>query len=226
MTAQLTGPNIGGTFSLLLGPDGRILTDGAPPTEAVIATDFNYLDTIISQYANSPILGALIDNFSIYVNPAADIQRFYDLVWNVDTAIGYGLDVWGRIVGVNRVLTVARNKFFGFAQGSPDSRTFDHGPFYSGTGLTSNYALSDDAYRSLILAKALANICDGSTSSINQVLINLFPGRGNCYVVDNLNMSMTYRFDFPLSAVELAVVAQSGVLPKPSGVAATINTAV
>ena len=54
-------------------------------------------------------------------------------------------------------------------------------------------------------------------------MMNLFPHRGNCYVVDGLNMTMQYFFAFPLSPVELAIVSQSGVLPKPVGVSATVD---
>jgi hypothetical protein len=35
-------------------------------------------------------------------------------------------------------------------------------------------------------------------------------------------MSMIYHFDFLLSPVELAIVEQSGALPRPSGVSATV----
>ena len=35
-------------------------------------------------------------------------------------------------------------------------------------------------------------------------------------------MVMTYTFDFPLSPVEIAIVSQSGVLPRSTGVSATI----
>jgi hypothetical protein len=88
---------------------------------------------------------------------------------------------------------------------------FNQSPFYSGAPLTTNFALSDDAFRVLIFAKALSNITDGSIKAINQLLINLFPGRGNAYVVDNLDMTMVYTFEFSLSTVEAAIMAQSGV---------------
>jgi Protein of unknown function (DUF2612) len=35
-------------------------------------------------------------------------------------------------------------------------------------------------------------------------------------------MTMTYTFAFQLSPVELAIVTQSGVLPKPTGVLASV----
>lgn len=185
--------------------------------------------TILSQYANSPTLVQLITNMNGYIDPRADIDSFYNNVWNIDTAVGYGLDVWGRIVGVGRVLQISTVEYFGIkgpagASGLP----FNQAPFYNGEALTENYALSDDAYRTLILAKALANICFASVPAINQILINLFgafgplPVAGNCYVTDGQNMTMTYTFGDNLDPVQTAIVYQSGVLPKPSGVNATV----
>lgn len=185
--------------------------------------------TILSQYANSAVITRLLDGMNEAIDPAADIDAWYDLVWNVDTAQGIGLDIWGRIVGVNRVLQLANADYFGFtgptgASGLP----FNQAIFYHGEVLTSNYALTDSAYRVLILAKALANISDASIPAINQILINLFgpngliPIPGNSYCTDGLDMTMTYTFTGPLDPVSKAIVYQSGVLPRPAGVSATI----
>lgn len=187
--------------------------------------------TILSQYSNSPTIRQLIQNMNSYIDPFANIQAFFDLVWNVNTAVGYGLDVWGRIVGVGRVLQLASTNFFGMenpggtqASGDP----FNQSPFYHGSALTSNYSLLDGPFRALILAKALANISNGTIQSINQILINLFglsgplPLPGNSYVTDGENMTMTYTFSTMLDPVSEAIVFQSGVLPKPCGVAASV----
>jgi len=252
---------------------------------------FNYWQTIISQYANSPILTQLIANIDSYLDQTQNLDSFYDLIWNVDTAQGYGLDVWGRIVGVNRTLEVPVGNWWGFAEALPGSNDFNYadivtinpsfgflealpssaplgfgvfgidqsfalpsgesgGAFYSGETLNSNYNLSDQSYRMLIFAKAAANITNGSIPAINQILLNLFPHRGNCYVTEGNplpswfgfeesgnafafnqgtfydgeslpTMTMTYTFEFQLSDVELAIVQTSGVLPKPTGVKAT-----
>jgi hypothetical protein len=185
---------------------------------------FDYWTTILSQYANSPILTQLITNFFQYIDPTANLDSFYDLIWNVDSAQGYGLDIWGRIVGVIRQVNVPGTlTYFGFNEAGAGAFTgFNQAPFYSGVPATNVFNLSDAAFRTLIFAKALANISDGSTKSINQLLINLFPGRGNAYVVDGNNMTMQYFFKFELSPVELVIVEQSGVLPKPVGVSATV----
>lgn len=185
---------------------------------------YDWFATVISQYANSPILLKLIENFATYVDPTRAVDEFFRLIWNVDTAQGYGLDVWGRIVGVSRVLfiPITGGEFLGFDEAS-DAFPFDEAPFYSAGGsLTANFTLSDEAYRRLIFAKALANISDGSIPSINQILINLFSQYGNCYVVDNGDMTLTYTFGSELSPVDFAIVTQSGVLPRPAGVAASI----
>lgn len=186
------------------------------------AVPFDIFQTVISQYANSPIILQLIQNMQDYYDPNANFDAFYELIWNVDTAEGYGLDVWGRIVGVSRILQIpVATPYFGFTE-QTEAQPFGQAPFYNGDTVTQSYSLSDEAYRRLILAKALANITAGSIPAINQILINLFPGYGNCYVTDGLDMTMTYTFGATLSAVDYAIVTQSGVLPRPSGVAATV----
>lgn len=197
----------------------------------------NYLDTVASQYANSPILLALIKDFNDWIDPSANIDAFFEMVWDVDTATGYGLDVWGRIVGVSRQLVVTQTTYtpaailtyFGF-NGS-GAQPFNQSPFfgYSGptppatsTTTTLPYALSDDAYRILILTKALANISASSAPAINAQLTNLFPGRGPCFALDGGSMSMAYVFEFLLTPVEMAIVANSGAIGRPAGVRAVL----
>ena len=177
----------------------------------------NLEQTIISQYANSPVLMQLIQNMNEYLDPQANIQAFYDNIWNVQTAIGYGLDVWGKIVGVSRQLSIPQSDFFGFSQG--DLEPFGQAPLYPGP-VTGTYLLSDTAYRLLILVKALSNISNASVPSYNQLLQNLFAGRGRCYVVDLGNMQMQYTFEFYLFPYEQAILTQSGAFPRPSGVKA------
>lgn len=180
--------------------------------------------TVISQYQNSPILMQLIDNMVEYFDPTIRLNNFFNLVWNIDSAQGWGLDVWGRILGVGRVLHVPiPADYLGWNEAT-DAFTFGEGIFYgSDVALTENYYLSDSVYRRVLLAKAFANICDGSIPAINQILIDLFPDYGNCYVKDNLDMTITYRFTDDLTAPDSTLAQQSGVLPKPAGVAADFD---
>jgi hypothetical protein len=177
------------------------------------------LQTILSQYANSPVLLALLTRLNSALDQGANIDAFYKSIWDLRTATGYGLDVWGRIVGVSRILHLPDPNvmYFGWVS-DPTERSFGYGTWAGRRSQTSNYALTDDAFRRLIFAKAALNITDGSIPAINRALMTLFPNHGNCYVRDGGGMTMTYVFGAPLSQLELAIVSQSGVLPKPVGV--------
>lgn len=182
----------------------------------------NFQQTILSQYGNSPILLQLMDNYNQYIDPQADLDSFYDYVWNVETAQGFGLDIWGRIVGVSRDLVVENSDFnFGFDDGVNDYAPFGQAPFYAGP-TTGSYKLSDAAYRVLILVKALSNISRTTIRSLNQLLQNMFAGRGRCYVNDLGNMQMRFTFEFALQPYEVAILTQSGALPHPTGVGAFV----
>lgn len=206
----------------------------------------NVTDTLLSQYANSPTITSLIDCMNQWIDPSIDIDNFYTNIWNINTAVGYGLDVWGAIVGVTRNLQVAYSgEVFGFQTGTIPAPylPFNFGVFRSQNAASSTFALNDTAFRTLILIKAFANIARCDIPTLNTLLRMLFvnlgtsgyfvpgyidpdyyavPDRTRAYVIDNGNMSMTYVFDFPLDPVEIAIVESSGVLPHPTGVAVTV----
>lgn len=180
--------------------------------------------TLLSQYANSPAITALINDFNAWLDPGADIDHFYDVVWNVQTAVGFGLDIWGRIVDIPRQITITPLPLYlGFEEALPGSYPFDQEPFYSGVPTSSVYLLSDDAYRVLIMTKALANISSFSAPSVNALLRYLFAGRGSCYVLELSPMQIEYVFNFPLASWEAAVLLQPSLMPRPAGVGVTIT---
>jgi len=176
----------------------------------------NYIDTVLSQFGNSPNILALLESWNDSLDPGVDIDDFYAKVWDIDTAQGYGLDVWGRIVGVSRVLTVP-GSITTISWYEADNVGWGQAPWYSGP-VTSNYSLSDDTFRALILVKALANISNSSIQAYNTMLMQLFPSRGNAYVVDNKDMSANVVFEFALSDYEKAIIEQSGAFAPPTGV--------
>lgn len=158
--------------------------------------------TIISQYGNSATITQLIQNMNTYIDPRADFDKFYDYVWNVETAEGFGLDIWGRIVGVERIINIQEDT------PNPGYYTFTSGA----------YVMPDNEYRVLILIKALANITDCSARSINQLLSNLFASRGRCYVLDLGGMSLRYTFEFYLKPFEYVIIMSLDLAPRPAGV--------
>lgn len=183
--------------------------------------------TVISQYANSPRLLALIQSFSDAIDANGLSDAFYNNMWNIDTAIGYGLDVWGAIVGVRRTLYIPGGQtgnLFGWGNDAVPSNYFgwDQAPWNSNNNVTPNYTLTDTDYRRLILVKALSNISDRSIQSMNSALMIMFAGQGNVYVQDTGNMTGNYLFKFQPSVLDLAILQQSGAFANPSGVLMTV----
>jgi hypothetical protein len=213
-----------------------VLSLGVP----AVGTTFDFEATVISQYANSPTILQLCDNLNEYVDQSTNFANFYNYVWNVDTAVGFGLDIWGVIVGVSRLLNVPTGvPYVGFYMPSESQPDQDWTPagssqppyndppvggaMYTGYNATTAYLLPDDAYRQLILAKAFANICTTTAPAINQILQNLY-GPGTAFVLNTGPMAISYNLTFTPTAIQLAILEQSGVIPTPPGVSVTINT--
>jgi hypothetical protein len=167
-------------------PTGQILTWASPKLRL-------WQQTVISQYANSPTLLGIIQKFNDAIDPTVDLDNFYSWIWDVDTAQGFGLDIWGRIVGVSRTI-----------QTNPPT------------------VLLDADFRSLILLKALSNISVATSPSINKLLQNWIGSEGRAYVNDLGNMEIRYSFEFFLTPVQIVIITESGIFLRPAGVGAWV----
>ena len=203
-----------GVFKIGISPIGTI-------------TPWDPFVTVLSQYGSSPILLALITAYNAAIDQTANFDALFDDAWLIDSAQGEGLDSLGRIVGVQRTLQLpGESEYLGFQEAGTSWTGFGQGIFYSGGSITTNYDLNDNDFRRLILAKAATNIWDGSIPGWNKILLNLFQGRGTCYVRNNRNMSVTLVFQFVISIQELAIITTAGALPQPCGVAIEIQQVV
>lgn len=215
-------------------PAGKIVSHGTAVGFGVsfLVPPFDVDATVISQYANSPRLVQLVEDFGEWFDPSENMQSFYLDLWNIDTAEGFGLDTWGIILGVSRVIPIpGTSGVLGFdtSDTPPDWENFGNindptagGPFDSGQISTGSFKLGDAAYRTLLLTKALANICATTAPALNALISNLFPGRGRCYTIDGGAMTMTYVFEFQITNIEFSILAFSGVLAHPAGVQVNI----
>ncbi|CAI3953260.1 unnamed protein product [Commensalibacter communis] len=237
----------------------------------------DYKKTIIAQYSNSPTLLSLLDAIDKKIKACPFFDDFYRIVWNIKTAQGFGLDIWGRIVGVSRTVRTFVGVYWGFNEESLliarpyyDITGYDQslynpllpldkqseqyqtafGMFRDFQGLNSDgidlieeYTFDDTDFRKLVLAKAYANISDFSVSNLNYLLMALLSEkkcRQKCeqernqycvatsckdyiytrsiYVKDNLDMSLTIYLDWLPIKREVALIYNTGLLSRPSGV--------
>ena len=145
-------------------------------------------DAIQSQYAASPHLTGLVAGFQRRLDASADLDLIFDnLVW-LPTASGVSLDVWGRIVGIQRGLMTEEGQI----------------------------VWDDSAYRFLILYKALANISASDAETLNSLLDRLFDG--TVYVLDHQNMTIRVVFEFYADAIQTAILQNYGLLARGGGV--------
>lgn len=147
---------------------------------------------IQSQYSNSPTIKSILNDFSGAINTEESTKIFFDNIFNVETAQGIGLDIWGRIVGIDREIsinaTLANTALFGFKES--DLNPFNNGIFYSEDSDTvtgGNVVLTkldDTKYRELIMFKALANISPSDMESLKSLTYKIY--KTNDVIVSNM----------------------------------------
>lgn len=185
-------------------------------------------DTILTQYSASTKLISIIETFNQAVSLDDFTDEFISKVWYLTTCETFGLDMWGKIVGVSRYITAPiESGSFGFSEADdsdPDYPTpFNDAPFFGGVQETTNVRLEDDAYRTLIFCKAFTNISIATIPDINKFLRILFYKRGRAYCVNYRDMTMGMTFEFELAPYEVSILTNYDVTPIPSGVLLNIN---
>lgn len=179
--------------------------------------------TVISQYEHSWALRMLLQGEEYAINPAWEIADFWAKVFHPRTCIGWGLDIWARIVGCNRTLQLRGidEEFFGFLYSG--LHPFNQAPFYDPTATTA-YTLSDVNLRKLIFMKAAINITDGTLASLNRIMQEFFADRGQCMVLHVGTMKIRFLFYFELTKEERAMLLRDDVPPVPAGVGYDLMT--
>jgi hypothetical protein len=134
-------------------------------------------------------------NSFMTVNVGNFWDNYCNKIFNIEEADTYGLELWGKILGVSR-------------------------PSYQSNGET--IVFNDDMYRKLLLGRMIKLNSNGSTKSINDYLQFVFNGK-LVFAVDNYNMSMKVLLYYAASDEDLAVINSDGFLPLPVGVKVTYS---
>ena len=167
-----------------------------------MTTIFNYNPSIdfekhiFWQYNNAINLKKLIDlKQKWYKENQVDFwQNWISNVIDIKNANDYGLSLWGALLQIPRSYIV------------------------NGTSMT----LTTKQYSKLLLARLKTIKMHGTIPEINELLKFLFGEYGKAYVVDNYNMTLTYRFNFNLSSLQTAIIQTIPILPRPAGVGITV----
>lgn len=188
-------------------------------------------DTILTQYSASTKLLSIIDTFNQAISLDDFTDEFITKVWDLTTNETFGLDIWGKIVGIGRYINAPIDSdSFGFSEadnGASDyPLPFNDSPFYAGVQETTSVRLADDAYRTLILCKAFSNISIATIPEINKFLSMLFAGRGRAYCTNYRDMTIGITFEFSLAPFEESILTNYDVVPVPSGVQLNIRQVV
>lgn len=208
------------------------------PNESPPCLDPNI--TVIAQYANSPNLLNLIEVFSQNIRVCGFFNDFYKNIWDLETANGAGLNIWGIIVGVNRTVKTFTGFFWGYneetlmlARPYHDETEYNDtliddadkrlaiGTFRDFQEIEGEITFNDESFKKLIYAKAHANISNYTASDINMILMLLFGDKDKgheLYVQDNQDMTMTIIFNWLPNTDETAIILNAGILFKPAGV--------
>lgn len=183
-----------------------------------------YLRLITSEHNDKP---DFVSTVSALVQPMADLLVLYASLtprYDLDTAVGAQLDVVGQWIGVSRVLTVAlANPFFSWDE---VGLGWDEGSWWSPDNpLTELIVLPDDAYRTLLRARAANNQWDGTIPGAYAIWNILFAGTGRTIdITDNEDMTMVFTLrGTPPDAITLALLNDGLLSLRPAGVLATVN---
>lgn len=163
---------------------------------------------MLSQYANSPKYVSLYNGLTELFNNAQTIEDWFNVVYNINTAEGFGLDMWGKILNQGRQFSyddngTTVNIYLGGEQ------TID--------GITYDAEYMENMYRTVLFLRALSNVTNCTIASLNNLLQFYYKNRGGVYVLEYNPMEIRYVFEFYVSKLEKAIFT-TDVMPKPTGV--------
>ena len=214
----------GGSFSVEnYVPFGYYSTESSSPyriTELKIVNPFAITDIYeyqyasskpLSQYANSPKFLGLYDNICGLFNNARTLEDWFNIVFNLKTASGYGLDVWGVFLNQDRQ--------FSYVENGVTQYIYLGGEQTIG-GETYSAEYMEEMYRMVLFLKALCCITNCTLASLNNLLQSYFNKR--VYVINYGTMEIRYVFEFYVSNLEKAIFTTE-FLPRPTGVLANFE---
>lgn len=155
-------------------------------------TNEQYMSLITSEHCNKPLYNEYVRTFLDMISPTVDVLNEFNVLFQLDTAVGDQLDILGNLVGISRILPVY-NEYI-------------------------DPVLTDETYRKVILAKIYKNRWNGTIEGLYEIINSVLP-EIRFDIVDNQDMSnIVVLFDTTISDQDFALLQLGYILPKPSGV--------
>ena len=156
------------------------------------------LNVLQQQYGYTNISDLMTKKAAVWDKHMGDIaQKFVTDILDFDTCVPSALDYyWGKMLKVSRTFTdLDGNKF----------------------------SLTDDQFRRIIKLRAFSTSWDGTITTLNRFMGNLYADKGLVYAIDRENMnSQIYVFTFKLEEWEKYLFIYKDVLPRVAAVGSTI----
>jgi len=187
----------------------------------------NVLQALLWQYNEAPNLTALLQAKQDWydTNQKEFWQSFVNDIFDLRTANDFGCAVWSYILRIPLAIEWQQptGPAWGFGPytsgGPPDegNMNFERGNFQALEGVP--LPLTLEQKRIVLQLRYFQLFTHGAVPQINAFLKRLFGHYGPVYVVDHLDMTMTYVFDFVMPRQLLFIFKYYNLLPQPSGVA-------
>ena len=219
------------TPSLLTTETGIIITTESGqgilvdlPTNNADIQSFDFsvdvLKALLWQYNKAENLESLLTKKQAWYD--ANQEQFWTdwltNVFDLRTANDFGLAVWSIILNLPLFVTNPPDSLskptFGF--NDPFYKNFNRGNFSNFRG--SATSLSQPVKRLALRLRYFCLQSSGTVPEINRFLKQVFAGFGACYLLDGLNMTQRYIFQFPLTSELKYLFDNFDVLPRPAGV--------
>lgn len=179
----------------------------------------NLMRSLLWEYNKATSLQSLIQKKQDWYD---ENQRDFWVNWisnvfNLSTANEFGLAVWAKILDlplfINEGATPTDVSSFGFA---PYGSNFNNSNFGVRGGATNRLPLET---KRLALQLRYFQLCSsGTVPEINRFMKWVFRNYGQVYLTDNLDMTQTFIFLFPITWDLEYLFNSFDILPRPAGV--------
>lgn len=189
---------------------------------------FNYsvdlLKAILWQYNTALNLQSILEQKQVWydANQRDFWENWHKDVFDLNTANQFGLTVWSIILDIPIIVilepTSPSKPTWGFGD---FNKNYENGNFSRSRG--GAVSLTVEQARTVLKLRYYQITSRGTVTEINSFLKSVFANIGNVYVRDNLDMTITYVFDFQPSSQLQFVLEKYDILPRPAGVGVDIE---